>query len=528
MSLAKRLDSVEAYFDTSTGVNVNTRFGIVCPKDGLLRVIQDVEGKFIEVGGEPDLNIPAKMELVLTNPKRFIILWGGRGSGKSQNIGGIETSRMKDYAIKLGCFREYQSSIADSVHSLLSTQARVVGGFTITEKAIRHANSGQAKFRGLALNPDSIKSMDSFNDFWTEEAQSSSDRSLKLLTPTMRSVGGRLIFTANPGSSEDPFSQRFITPFIDLLDANGIYEDDLHLIIRVNYTDNPWFPEELESERAWDYKNLPRALYDHIWEGAFNDSVENSLINAEWFDACVDAHKKLGFDGVGVKIAAHDPSDMGADSKGYALRHGSVITDLQEMTTGNVNEGCHWATGLAIQAGCDAYTWDCDGMGVALNEQTSAAMDGKGAAVSMYKGSEGPDFPEAMYEPSQRAQITNQKTNKESFRNKRAQYYFQLRDRVYRTYRAVVHNEYQDPEKLISFSSDIAIIAKLRAELCRMPIKPNGNGLFDLYTKQEMKTKFKFKSPNLADSVVMSLRFVRPNNKQAVRRPKPMRQIRPR
>jgi len=39
-----------------------------------------------------------------------------------------------------------------------------------------------------------------------------------------------------------------------------------------------------------------------------------------------------------------------------------------------------------------------------------------------------------------------------------------------------------------------------------MPVKPNGAGKFELFTKPEMKTKFKFDSPNLADSVMMLMR----------------------
>ena len=36
-----------------------------------------------------------------------------------------------------------------------------------------------------------------------------------------------------------------------------------------------------------------------------------------------------------------------------------------------------------------------------------------------------------------------------------------------------------------------------------MPKKPNANGLFELYTKEVMKVKFKFNSPNLADALMM-------------------------
>ena len=97
----------------------------------------------------------------------------------------------------------------------------------------------------------------------------------------------------------------------------------MHLIVVVNWRDNPWWNDAQEALRAWDYEHLPRAKYDWIWEGAFNDSVEGSLIMAEWFDSCIDAHKKLGFKPLGIRFSSHDPSDMGEDTKGFAFRHGS-------------------------------------------------------------------------------------------------------------------------------------------------------------------------------------------------------------
>ena len=55
-----------------------------------------------------------------------------------------------------------------------------------------------------------------------------------------------------------------------------------------------------------------------------------------------------------------------------------------------------------------------------------------------------------------------------------------------------------------------------------MPIKHNGSGLFELYTKQEMKTKFKMASPNLGDSVMMLMRYIHVNNVKPVI-PRPLR-----
>lgn len=523
--------------------SVKTVVGIIDPVKGHTHSITLVKGEWKETKKDPEIYLAAKLEPVLKSRKRFIIVIGGRGSGKSVGIADITLIDAKDNGAKTYCLREYQSSIKNSVHSLLKEEIKrlEIEGFEVQQNSILYKGEDAFQFAGLARNVDSIKSAHAFKRYTIEEAQFITEDSLNSLTPTARKKPKKgmptelevfeeadnvsMIFVANPFSSEDPFSKRFINPFKDVLDRDGFYEDELHLIVVMNHDDNPWYSQSgLEDERLWDYNNRPRALYDHIWGGEFNDSVENSLVMAEWFDACIDSHIKLGFEALGVKIAAHDPSDTGPDSKGYAERHGSVITDIQEKIDGDVNEGGDWALGLANISGVDEYTWDCDGLGVGLNRQTAKAFDGKRTVISMFKGSESPDNPDALYNPSKASNIVNQKTWKETVRNKRAQNYLILRDRIYRTYRAVVHNEYQDPAELISFSSDIKILSKLRAELCRMPVKPNSNGLFELYTKQEMKSKFKVASPNLADSCMMLMRKVYKINKpvmpQAIR---PMR-----
>ena len=72
---------------------------------------------------------------------------------------------------------------------------------------------------------------------------------------------------------------------------------------------------------------------------------------------------------------------------------------------------------------------------------------------------------------------------------------------------AVEHGIMCDPDLLISFKSECENLTTLRAELCRMPIKPNMQGLFEMYTKAEMRSKFKVRSPNCADVLMMSERI---------------------
>ncbi len=124
----------------------------------------------------------------------------------------------------------------------------------------------------------------------------------------------------------------------------------------------------------------------------------------------------------------------------------------------------------------------------------------------MIKGSESVDRPDDVYQPVYKKEIDNQNKTKDVFKSQRSRYYQMLRDRIYNTFRAIVHSEYKDPDTLISFDSSIESLSKLRAELCRMPVKPNANGLIELYTKSIMKSRFKVDSPNLGDSVMMLMR----------------------
>ena len=516
----------------STGKYESTVIGFVCPKDkSLTSSYHLINKKWEPTIKEPTAYFADILKPMFLKPKRFIILIGGRGSGKSIAKGDHGLIGMHDLGRNLMCIREFQSSVADSVHALLSAEVSrlEMDNSDITERAIKFThNNSTARFQGLSRNPESVKSAFGFLDWWIEEAQFLSDKSLRVLTPTarkkpMKGLPGKqkeidtkeinlddvqMVFCANPSSSEDPFSQRFIVPFMSDLDKNGIYEDHMHLIIKMNHSDNPWFDDSgLEEERLFDLKNLPRSTYDWVWEGGFNDDIENGLIKPEWFDACVDAHIKLGMKPFGVKRVTHDPSDLGSDPKATLVRTGHIITNVLQRTDLDVNEGSDWALGIAINENADIYEWDVGGMGVALKREVNDALDGKRITPHQFNGACSVDHPERIYEPSGAEIQAKQMTWEQVCKNLRAQCYLKVRSRIYNTYAAVVHNVMTDPDKLISFSSDCENLTTLRSELCRMPIKPNSSGLFEMYTKKEMREKFKVRSPNCADVLMMSERI---------------------
>lgn len=483
-------------------------FGIYAADGELLRKIQR-KGKSYELTDSPvAVKVPVALEKFITVPKRFKIAFGGRSGAKSYTFGDILSSLAKDEGDKTLCIREMQNSIEDSVHALLKSGIERLRfeNFEITDKAIRLHGEDVFKFKGMGRNADAVKSMFGFKRAWCEEAQGLSFKSLELLTPTIRMADSELWFSLNPQSSADPISQRFLKPFYKDLLTKGFYEDDLHLIVWINYDQNPWHGAELEQERIYDLENMSKAGYNHKWLGHYDDEVDDAIIPVEHFDAAIDAHIKLGFKGEGAVIASHDPSDLGNDDKGYALRHGSVFLDVSGRSSGDVNAGMDWAIGKAVTDNADMFVWDADGLGISLKRQVDEALKGKKMDYFMFRGSQSPENPDEIYVPDENNEFENRKTNKESFYNKRAQYYIRLADRFKKTFFAVEKGEYINPDELISLSSEISDIDQLRAELCRIPTKPNNNGKIQLMTKVEMaRPPLSLPSPNLADAMMMAM-----------------------
>lgn len=447
--------------------------------------------------------IPERLLQFGRKHKRFKIMIGGRGSGKSETAAAIIAARVWNEGCRAVCCREFQTSIKQSVHSLVSRKIKELAlpGFDIDKTEINHERGGQIIYQGLARDPQAIKSVDEAKIAWIEEAQSLSHDSLKELTPSVRAEGSELWFTANLGSSKDPFSQKFIKPFEKELRKHRYYEDDLHLIVWINYDENPWFPIGLQQERLKDKEVLTQAAYAHKWLGEYNDTVENAIILPAWFDACIDAHEKLGFRPQGIEVIAHDPSDEGGDSKGLVYRHGNLILDAQEQEFGDINQGGDWAAYYAQDVKPDVFIWDGDGLGIGLKRQFNEFFAEKRVRTEIFHGAAAVDDPLAMYHFGGEQ---NPKTNQDVFRNKRAQYYWKLRDMCFNTYQAVNKKAYVKQEDLLSFSSKIEAMDLLRAEVCSVPLKKNISGFIQIMAKSEMKSNG-IDSPNMADSLMMSL-----------------------
>jgi phage terminase large subunit len=467
---------------------------------------------------------------IFTKPKRVKIIVGGRGSTKSTGVADYVAALVSNGQLWC-CARENQNSIEESVHrTILDEISRLeIQGFEDTKTSISHIPSGGRTFyRGLARNITSLKStLSGVDGLWIEEGEDISANTLRVLTASVRLnakdsarlIAGEdvkmpeIIITMNRGARTGAVAQKWLSRAESELKRCGYYEDDLVMIVQMNYTDMPssWFQASgLEAERLDDRDRLSQAGYDHKWHGDYLDEVENSIIKPEWFDAAVDAHKvehlKKVFEPVGAVISAHDPFDGGGDAGGYACRHGSIIKRVASKKTGEIDQVCDWAMGLAKKDNADWFVWDGDGMGTGLKRQISLAFDETKTDYFMFKGSlsgKGQDNAMKIYQGEYGGGASNPKTYADTFKNNRAQYYVLLANRLYNTYRCVVRGEYVAPEEMLSFdSSGIDDLEGLRSQLCRLPRVDNSQGLEQLMSKQEMKRN-DIQSPNEGDSVMM-------------------------
>lgn len=204
-------------------------------------------------------------------PWRFRVYYGGRGGGKSESVCRALLAIGVKQPIRVLCCREFQASIADSVHKLLADIIRTHGldsFYSITQASIKGINGTEFIFKGLKHNANEIKSMAGIDYCFVEEAEKVSNNSWELLIPTIRKDGSSITIVFNPKNPTDPTYQRFVAKNYD--DA---------LVKKISWRDNPFFPEVLDKERR-RLEQSDKDAYQHVWEGDF-DTRKNGAVYAK-------------------------------------------------------------------------------------------------------------------------------------------------------------------------------------------------------------------------------------------------------
>lgn len=215
--------------------------------------------------------------LPLLQPARFKGAWGGRASGKSHVMAeNLVEAMVMDASLRAVCIREVQKSLKFSAKQLIEDKIEKMGvGHLFDVQSVeikRRGGNGVCIFQGMQDHTaDSIKSLEGFRIAWVEEAQALSDKSLRLLRPTMRAPGAELWFSWNPDQPDDAVD-RFL---------RGSNPPEGAIVVRANWQDNPWLPAEMRAEIEHDRKGDPET-YAHVWLGEYNTRSDAQVFSGRY------------------------------------------------------------------------------------------------------------------------------------------------------------------------------------------------------------------------------------------------------
>ena len=160
----------------------------------------------------PKFEFPESLQC-LFRPSRYKVLYGGRGGAKSWGIARALLWLGTRNPLRILCAREFQSSIKDSVHRLLSDQVARMGFsdfYRIEQAAIYGLNGTEFGFEGIRHNTNKIKSYEGANIAWVEEAVNVSKTSWEVLIPTIRTENSEIWISFNPELESDETYKRFV------------------------------------------------------------------------------------------------------------------------------------------------------------------------------------------------------------------------------------------------------------------------------------------------------------------------------
>ena len=209
--------------------------------------------------------------------QRYKVLYGGRAGIKSWSIARALLLNGSERPLRILCARETMESISQSVHQLLRDQIEMMGlgdcyevlKASIAGKPGTSAAGTLFTFAGLAHNVHNIKSLESYDILWVEEAQNVSKDSWETIIPTIRKPGSQIWVSFNPQLETDDTYRRFV-----------LSPPPNSIVLKTSWRDNPWLSKESLEEIEYLRITDPDA-YEHVYEGGTRSTVEGAIYKAE-------------------------------------------------------------------------------------------------------------------------------------------------------------------------------------------------------------------------------------------------------
>jgi phage terminase large subunit len=439
----------------------------------------------------PQLN-PALKSFWMT-PARNRVLYGGRASSKSWDAAGFAIFLAQRCKIRVLCTRQFQNKIDESVYALLKIQIERFGlrdKFRVLDNKIICTTTGsEFMFYGLWRSIDQIKSLESVDIHWAEEAHLLSSEQWEILDPTLRGEGSQHWIIFNPRLSTDFVYKRFVVN-----PPRGT------IVRKINYDENPFLSstilDVIEAAKAEDEDE-----YNHIYLGVPRDDDDEAIIKRSHLLVAIDAHKTLGIDIRGSKRLGFDVADDGEDKCASVYAHGplAVWADMWKAKEDELLKSCTRVY-VAARERKASIIYDSIGVGATSGAKFNELNVGQLShdRVSHLKFFAGG----AVYKPDSKYAGSEVK-NKDFFSNIKAQAWWLVGDRLRNTYNAVKNGQQFRDDEMIFIDSSMPYLDQLIDELCTPKRDYDLAGRVKVESKKDLD-KRDIPSPNLADAFIMA------------------------
>jgi phage terminase large subunit len=234
-------------------------------------------------------------EPLFSNKYDYIIIKGGRGSGKTTTVA---EKLVFDSCVEhcfIICAREFQNSVEETVYRDIVDcikKYKLEDAFKINDRMIYNKfTDTEFIFKGLWRNTSSLKSMPKITHFWLEEGDKLTRESWTDIYPTIREEGSKFISTFNPKKATDVLYNEFIIK--EPLPKS--------IVVHINWNQNKYFTDKLRSMMLHDRK-ADYGKYRHVWLGELLVNSEAQVFKTpqHWvvdkFDDDPKAFKYFGLD----------------------------------------------------------------------------------------------------------------------------------------------------------------------------------------------------------------------------------------
>lgn len=275
-----------------------------------------------------------------------------------------------------------------------------------------------------------------------------------------------------------------------------------------------WRDHPLKDQNWYDTRKAryEREGMSHIFaqevDRNYAAAVSNTVMRYEWIEAAIDAHIKLPWLQEALEqhkdewYAGLDVADEGNDRNALTLRQWVIWRDVQEWGERDPGVSARKAI-LACRehSGNISCQYDCIGVGSGVKTEYNRLTNDE----HVVDPNKIPFIPwnagATVVHPFERIIPDDNESlqNKDFFDNLKAQAWWSLRTRFYKTYKAVTEGIKYNPDELISIDSNITLLEQLKKELIQ-PTVGHSSRLKLLIEKKPNGMR----SPNLADSGVMA------------------------